>query len=155
MACAKLPSVMRMRTWFNTKSVQKNPNKNRLAVKYEYARRCFLNDKRITNGLIRQIDNDQQQGGVFETSTKSVPGYDNGGTGQITQRIKPSVILTQGEYKSIKLHFDKLIEDMQKKMETENNQVKRSADRQDASFYALAYTEFNKLSTILPLRNAF
>ena len=134
---AKLPSINRMRTWFNTNSVQKNPNyKDRLAAKYEYARRCFLNDKRITNGLIRQADNGNQQGGVFGTPTQSVSGYDNGGTGQITQGVKPSVIPTQGEYKNIKLHFDKLIEDMQKKMETENNQVRHSADMQGASFNA-------------------
>ena len=134
---AKLPSINRMRTWFNTNSVQKNPNyKDRLAAKYEYARRCFLNDKRITNGLIRQADNGNQQGGVFGTPTPSVSGYDNGGTGQITQGVKPSVIPTQGEYKNIKLHFDKLIEDMQKKMETENNQVRHSADMQGASFNA-------------------
>ena len=129
-----------MRTWFNTNSVQENPNyKDRLAVKYEYARRCFLNDKRITNRLIRQADNDNQQGGVFGPSTQSVSGYDNGGTGQITQGIKPSVIPTQGEYKNIKLHFDRLVEDMQKKMKTENNQVKRSADKQYTSFNAPAY----------------
>lgn len=155
-AFAKLPSVNALRTRFHTDLVKSNPSyQDRMAVRYEYARRCFLYDERIPNGIIRRVNNDQGQGSILETGTTGVPRGNQERAGENSYGMGHTVVPTQGEYKSIKLHFDKLIEDMQKKMETENNQVKRSADRQDASFYALAYTELNKLPTILPLRNAF
>ena len=136
-AFAKLPSVNALRTRFHTNLVKSNPAyQDRMAVRYEYARRCFLYDERIPNGIVRRVNNDQGQGSILETGTTGVPRGNQERAGENSYGMGNTVIPTQGEYKSIKLHFDKLIEDMQKKMETENNQVRHSADMQGASFNA-------------------
>ena len=56
----RLPYIRQMLTWYNQRAIQVNPAyKNRMAVKIEYARRCFDNDPRIQHGAVRPFDRDE------------------------------------------------------------------------------------------------
>lgn len=61
-AFAELPLTRRMRVEFNTKYVQNNEyDKNYYAVRYEHARRCFINDPRIKECIAKYVHEHAKQ----------------------------------------------------------------------------------------------
>ena len=111
-----LPSIRKMLVHYNLGEVQKNENyKNRLAVKIEYARRCFENDERIRNGNVRQMDGNTRQRRISETRTSTVP---NGNTQGIGREFRGgNVGLSRnvgGEISGARKHFLKLFDEEKK-----------------------------------------
>lgn len=112
-AFANLPFVKRLRTTFNLNEVQKNPDyQNRCAVRYEYARRCFINDSRIQSVVARQTGRNGEQVRMAQALREVVPGFNQGRNGELLRGVDESRLASSrlGEYKGIKEHFDKLIE---------------------------------------------
>ena len=72
-----LPYIRQMLVWFNQSMVQNNPiYKDRLAVKIEYARRCFDNDDRIQSRAVRQVDRNERSEGKYPNSTAVISRND-------------------------------------------------------------------------------
>ena len=120
-ALNNLPSMKQLRQRFQQRLVQTNPAyKNRMAARYEYARRCFLNDSRIRDRFIRPMVRYQEQERISSPSTKGISKSNtSGNTGRLsgvsTERtpaksLTSNVAPTVGEYKFIKNHFDKLVD---------------------------------------------
>ena len=111
-AFANLPFIKKLRTQYNLNIIQKNENyKNRYAVRYEYARRCFIHDSRIESITGQVYGNGKQKGmahSVQEAGTKFNSGRDERGLQQ--NDSGKSVAARLGEYKGIKDQFDKLID---------------------------------------------
>ena len=115
----RLPYIRQMLTWYNQRAIQENPAyKNRMAVKIEYARRCFDNDPRIQHGAVRPFDRDEGQGRIHQDRNAVVSGNDKGrgrrDNGRSTHGVSRSV---SGERSGARAHFDKLYEDMRKHLE--------------------------------------
>ena len=130
-AFALLPFAKMTRVTFNMKYVQKDEEKkNVLAAQYEYARRCFLYDDRISAEMLRQDVNDKEQIGMAEAVRHNITRNVAGGQRGRFQNVRRggaiaaglndnleaqleglrSSFFQMGEYKGIKEHFDKLIE---------------------------------------------
>lgn len=120
-ALNNLPSMKQLRQRFQQRLVQTNPAyKNRMAARYEYARRCFLNDSRIRDRFIRPMVRYQEQERISSPSTKGISKSNtSGNTGRLsgvsTERtpaksLTSNVAPTVGEYKFIKNYFDKLVD---------------------------------------------
>ena len=117
----KLPYIRQMLTWYNQRAIQENPAyKNRMAVKIEYARRCFDNDPRIQHGTVRPSDRDKGQGRIHQDRNAVVSRNDKGrgsrDNGRSTRGVSRSV---SGERSGARAHFDKLYEDMRKHLESQ------------------------------------
>lgn len=113
-AFADLPIIRTMRVVYQTNTIQDSENnKSKLAARYEYARRCFLYDKRVPNGINRpatsneqqkrMVGNQQKDGTKFNGSPKKQRLRENDGSG--------TAVPSLGEYKFIKKQFDKLVDD--------------------------------------------
>ena len=130
-AFSLLPFAKMTRVTFNMKYVQKDEEKkNVLAAQYEYARRCFLYDDRISAEMLRQDVNDKEQIGMAEAVRHNITRNVAGGQRGRFQNVRRggaiaaglndnleaqleglrSSFFQMGEYKGIKEHFDKLIE---------------------------------------------
>ena len=111
-AFADLPFVKKLRVEYNSNDIQNNERyKNRYAVRYEYARRCFIHDSRIESITGQVYGNGKQKGmahSVQEAGTKFNSGRDERGLQQ--NDSGKSVAARLGEYKGIKEQFDKLID---------------------------------------------
>ena len=108
-----LPAMKRMRQWFQQKDMQSKPAyMDRLAARYEYARRCFLNDSRIRDRFIRPAGRYNQQERISETISSGISRVKRTGQeGSLQQSDgRGTVAPTVGEYKFIKNHFDKLVD---------------------------------------------
>lgn len=108
-----LPAMKRMRQWFQQKDMQSKPAyMDRLAARYEYARRCFLNDSRIRDRFIRPASRYNQQERISETISSGISRVKRTGQeGSLQQSDgRGTVAPTVGEYKFIKNHFDKLVD---------------------------------------------
>ncbi|MBR1730493.1 MAG: hypothetical protein IJ728_13330, partial [Selenomonadaceae bacterium] len=70
----KLPYIRDMLVKYNQliTRTDKPEYKNRLAVKIEYARRCFDNDSRIRNEALRSMDGDSEQRRIHQTDNETV-----------------------------------------------------------------------------------
>ena len=117
----RLPYIRQMLTWYNQRAIQENPAyKNRMAVKIEYARRCFDNDPRIQHGAVRPFDRDEGQGRIHQDRNAVVSGNDKGrgsrDNGRSTRGVSRSI---SGERAGARAHFDKLYEDMRKHLESQ------------------------------------
>lgn len=125
-----LPYIKKMNTDFNTRMVQKNePYKNRLAVKIEYARRCFDNDERIQHEAIRRMDGHDGQESLHRAGNAAFPERNDArGVGEASRQgsfgISRSIV---GERQGAKAHFDKLYHDM----------AESRSDKQDGFSHAL------------------
>ncbi len=108
-----LPAMKRMRQWFQQKDMQSKPAyMDRLAARYEYARRCFLNDSRIRDRFIRPAGRYNQQERISETISSGISKVkrtEHEGSLQQSDG-RGTVAPTVGEYKFIKNHFDKLVD---------------------------------------------
>lgn len=110
-----LPAMKRMRQWFQQKDMQSKPAyMDRLAARYEYARRCFLNDSRIRDRFIRPAGRYNQQERISETISSGISRVKRTGQeGSLQQSDgRGTVAPTVGEYKFIKNHFDKLVDNL-------------------------------------------
>lgn len=108
-----LPAMKRMRQWFQQKDMQSKPAyMDRLAARYEYARRCFLNGSRIRDRFIRPAGRYNQQERISETISSGISRVKRTGQeGSLQQSDgRGTVAPTVGEYKFIKNHFDKLVD---------------------------------------------
>ncbi|MBR3747204.1 MAG: hypothetical protein IKN27_09640, partial [Selenomonadaceae bacterium] len=117
----KLPSIRKMLVWYNQNAVQNNSAyKDRLAVRIEYARRCFDNDGRIQNEAVRQTDGNYGQRGEprigGEAVSRNVTGRDRISSGRITRGLSRHV---SGGKSDAHKHFLKLYDEMAKKMHSE------------------------------------
>ena len=115
-----LPSIRKMLIHYNLNEVKTNEKyKNRLAVKLEYARRCFENDGRIRNGNVRQMDGNTRQRGIFETRSSAVSNGDARGIGRKLRGSNVGLSRSGnvgGEKKGAREHFLKLYdEELQQK----------------------------------------
>lgn len=124
-ALNELPFFKKIRGQFQNNVITSNPEyMHRMATRYEYARRCFLNDSRIPNESVRRVDVHAKQDQISRTDGNSFPQGDNAGkkqtlSGRTGKRLLNSGITstTPGEYKFIKNHFDKLVDDTLKHSE--------------------------------------
>ena len=108
-----LPYIRQMLVYFNDNRVRNNPNfANRLAVKIEYARRCFDNDERIRNEAVRQMDRDARQSRVSGTEQEAVSGGNSGGNVRPVRQGARGVSrsVSGGKY-GARAHFEKLFEE--------------------------------------------
>ena len=120
-AFADLPFVKKLRIDFNQNAIQRNPAyKNRYAVRYEYARRCFIHDSRIQSIVARQVYGDTKQNGMETTTQETVSRVDKNRNGKVVSGVdqSKSVAARLGEYKGIKDQFDKLIEQHSKEKQS-------------------------------------
>ena len=104
-AFADLPIIRTMRVVYQTNTIQDSENnKSKLAARYEYARRCFLYDKRVPDGINRpatsneqqrrMVGNQQKDSTKFNGSPKKQRLRENDGSG--------TAVPSLGEYKFIK-----------------------------------------------------
>ena len=117
-----LPYIKKMLTDFNLTAIQKNPAyRDRLAVKIEYARRCFDHDERVNQyGAVRQMDGHDKSRRVYPFGQAAVSGRNDGrgvgeAGGRSTLGLSRSV---SGEKSGARAHFERLYEDMKKHPET-------------------------------------
>ena len=110
-----LPCIKKMLTWYNKKQIQDNPAyKDRLAVRIEYARRCFDNDERIKSQYrdVRPSDGNDRQGRSDSVGNEIISRHDgsgnNGNRGRGTFGVSRSV--SGGKY-GARAHFEKLFEE--------------------------------------------
>lgn len=139
-ALNELPFFKKIRGQFQNNVITSNPEyMHRMATRYEYARRCFLNDSRIPNESVRRVDVHAKQDQISRTDGNSFPQGDNAGkkqtlSGRTRKRLLNSGITstTPGEYKFIKNHFDKLVDDTLKHSEqgafSNGNKYSRGVD---------------------------
>ena len=116
-----LPYIRQMLVHYNDKLVQTNPAyKNRMAVKIEYARRCFDNDPRVQHGAVRSVDGDARQGGVHKDRQGTVPSGDGKASVRPVREVPRGVSRSvSGERSGARAHFEKLYDDMQKHLESQ------------------------------------
>ena len=84
-----LPSIKKMLVWYNQNIVQDNEAyKNRLAVRIEYARRCFDLDERIQerSRSVRTTDGDNRSGGIDQNRNDAVSVNDARRGGESNRR---------------------------------------------------------------------
>ena len=132
----RLPYIRKMLADYNTNTIQNKPAyRDRLAVKIEYARRCFDNDPRVQHGAIRQVDGYERPQDLHRTGQAAVPGRNDGrGMGEAgrqgTRGVSRSI---SGERAGARAHFDKLYEDMRKHLEQQGafSMPKFSANTQE------------------------
>lgn len=112
-----LPYIKEMLVVWNDKRVQKNPAyKNRLAVKIEYARRCFDNDARIQSRIVRPMDGNEGEGALHRDRAATVPTGDTAGNGETSRRSVVGVSTqVNGERREAREHFEKLYNETAKK----------------------------------------
>lgn len=112
-----LPYIKEMLVVWNDKRVQKNPAyKNRLAVKIEYARRCFDNDARIQSRIVRPMDGNEGEGALHRDRAATVPAGDTAGNGETGRRSVVGVSTqVSGERRGAREHFEKLYNETAKK----------------------------------------
>lgn len=139
-ALNELPFFKKIRGQFQNNVITSNPEyMHRMATRYEYARRCFLNDSRIPNESVRRVDVHAKQDQISRTDGNSFPQGDNAGkkqtlSGRTGKRLLNSgiTLTTPGEYKFIKNHFDKLVDDTLKHSEqgafSNGNKYSRGVD---------------------------
>ena len=106
----ELPYIRKMLTWFNQQQIQDEPAyKDRLAVKIEYARRCFDNDERIQSRIIGSFDGNEGQGRVNSSRDEAVSRDDKGAGGENNRRSARRVSnQVSGEKRGAREHFEKL-----------------------------------------------
>ena len=137
----RLPYIRKMLADYNTNTIQNKPAyRDRLAVKIEYARRCFDNDPRVQHGTLRQVDGHERPQDIHRTGQAALPGRNDGrGVGEAgrhgTRGVSRAV---SGERSGARAHFDKLYNDMQKHLESQGafsmlNQVLRQEVRGEIS----------------------
>ena len=118
----RLPYIRKMLADYNTNTIQNKPAyRDRLAVKIEYARRCFDNDPRVQHGTLRQVDGHERPQDIHRTGQAALPGRNDGrGVGEAgrhgTRWVSRSV---SGERSGARAHFEKLYNDMQKHLESQ------------------------------------
>ena len=116
----RLPYIRKMLADYNTNTIQNKPAyRDRLAVKIEYARRCFDNDPRVQHGTLRQVDGHERPQDIHRTGQAALPGRNDGrGVGEAgrhgTRWVSRAV---SGERSGARAHFEKLYNDMQKHLE--------------------------------------
>ena len=110
----KLPYILKMLERYNLKYVQDNPAyKDRLAVKIEYARRCFDDDERIRHESVRQMDGDAQQEGVYQSRNETLSRSNRGRTSGQLRALYGGVSRSVGHEKhGARERFEKLFEAM-------------------------------------------
>ncbi|WP_302816522.1 hypothetical protein [Selenomonas flueggei] len=118
-----LPSIKKMLVWYNQNIVQDNEAyKNRLAVRIEYARRCFDLDERIQerSRSARTTDGDNRSGGIDQNRNDAVSVNDARRGGESNRRSPRGVSRSvSGERSGARAHFEKLYNDMQKHLESQ------------------------------------
>ena len=118
-----LPSIKKMLVWYNQNIVQDNEAyKNRLAVRIEYARRCFDLDERIQerSRSVRTTDGDNRSGGIDQNRNDAVSVNDARRGGESNRRSPRGVSrAVSGERSGARAHFEKLYNDMQKHLESQ------------------------------------
>ena len=118
----RLPYIRKMLADYNTNTIQNKPAyRDRLAVKIEYARRCFDNDPRVQHGTLRQVDGHERPQDIHRTGQAALPGRNDGrGVGEAgrhgTRGVSRAV---SGERSGARAHFEKLYNDMQKHLESQ------------------------------------
>ena len=116
----RLPYIRKMLADYNTNTIQNKPAyRDRLAVKIEYARRCFDNDPRVQHGAVRQVDGYERPQDLHRTGQAAVPRRNDGrGMGaagrQGTRGVSRSI---SGERAGAYAHFEQLYEDMRRHLE--------------------------------------
>ena len=117
------PSIKKMLVWYNQNIVQDNETyKNRLAVRIEYARRCFDLDERIQerSRSVRTTDGDNRSGGIDQNRNDAVSVNDARRGGESNRRSPRWVSRSvSGERSGARAHFEKLYNDMQKHLESQ------------------------------------
>ena len=111
-AFADLPLTRRMRVEFNTKYVQNNEHdKNYYAVRYEHARRCFINDPRIKECIAKYVHEHAKQVRMAKVAQRTLSRSRGTGNKRDVQQTDSKSVVTPslGEYKGIKEQFDNLI----------------------------------------------
>ena len=111
-AFADLPLTRRMRVEFNTKYVQNNEyDKNYYAVRYEHARRCFINDPRIKECIAKYVHEHAKQVRMAKAAQGTLSRSRGTGNKRDVQQTDSKSVVTPslGEYKGIKEQFDNLI----------------------------------------------
>ena len=117
----RLPYIRKMLADYNTNTIQNKPAyRDRLAVKIEYARRCFDNDPRVQHGDVRPMDGHSGQRGVYEARQGTVSGSNGEASVRPVRRVARGVSrAVSGERSGARAHFDKLYNDMQKHLESQ------------------------------------
>lgn len=113
-AFSDLPIVKAMRVTYQIKLIQNNENnKSKIAARYEYARRCFLYDERVPNGINRPTAGNKQQKQMAGNLQEDVSKRNQRADGQrFANDVRSgSATPSLGEYKFIKKQFDKLVDD--------------------------------------------
>lgn len=117
------PSIKKMLVWYNQNIVQDNETyKNRLAVRIEYARRCFDLDERIQerSRSVRTTDGDNRSGGIDQNRNDAVSVNDARRGGESNRRSPRWVSRSvSGGRSGEQAHFEKLYNDMQKHLESQ------------------------------------
>ncbi len=107
-----LPSIRKLKFYFNQIARGDFVEKDRCAVELEYARRCFDNDRRIQAETFRQIDGDYRQGRKYGNNTKTVSGYDTARSDKVRGQNAFGVLRNvSGEYGEGRKHFLKLYDE--------------------------------------------
>ena len=104
-AFSDLPIARAMRVTYQIKLIQNNENnKSKIAARYEYARRCFLYDERVPNGINRPAAGNKQQKRMASNLQKDVSRGNKRADGQrLTNDVEGgSATPSLGEYKFIK-----------------------------------------------------
>lgn len=117
-ALNSLPFFTRARQWLQKQEVKNNPAyQDRMATRYEYARRCFLNDRRIRDRLVRQTSGYEQQERVHGAVSAGISGVDRAKqNGNVQQTASRRIVAGRvGEYRFVQNHFNQLIENMKDK----------------------------------------
>lgn len=113
-AFSDLPIAKAMRVTYQIKLIQNNENnKSKIAARYEYARRCFLYDERVPNGINRPTAGNKQQKQMAGNLQEDVSKRNQRADGQrFANDVRSgSATPSLGEYKFIKKQFDKLVDD--------------------------------------------
>ena len=141
----KLPYIKDLLTKYNqTKHLNIKPeHRDFLAVKIEYARRCFDNDERIRNEAIRQVDGNTRQEGIHRTDNETVSRSRQEKSGADGRRIGVSRNVS-GEKHGAYEHFVKLYDKEAGKhglatAAVEDN-IKEHSDNEQGAFSNVKYS---------------
>lgn len=102
-AFANLPIAKAMRVTYQIKLIQDSENnKSKIATRYEYARRCFLYDERVPNGINRPTVGNKQQEQMARNLQENVSRRNTRADGQrlTNDVISRSATPSLGEYDS-------------------------------------------------------
>ena len=120
---------------------------DRMAVKIEYARRCFDNDERIRNEAIRPMERMQREGAIHQANNANIRRNPQEG-GRIGRPVGVSNRIS-GETSGAREHFEKLYK------EFNNNKFSVSrSDKDGFSDVRYSLSESEKAGTVESFKNA-